>query len=403
MPASRAATRSLFLGDPAHGRAVARRMGARDRPVRRRARHHGRAARDPGGGAVTRAPARRPDALASQHRPGARDRRARRADARRQGRRLRPRPRARRARAPRQAGVTLVRRVRRAHRRRRARRRSATTPASSRGSRRRATTSTPPSPRASTSASATPRFSRSVADAAADAGATPRVHLKIDTGLHRNGVRPEDWAAFVARAAELQSAGLIDVVGVWSHIAEASDAEDDDAPRRVRRGAARRPRPPASDPPSVTSPPARRRSRGRSSATTSCGSGRSATASARPAGRPRTSSGSSRSPRLEADVVAVHRRRRPGRHRRAATDCRRRCGAVGPGRHARGRPTARVVAESHSARRGVARRAPSATPSRCSARGRAAKGPATDLAETIGTIGEEIAVRVSPLVPRVYT
>jgi len=68
-----------------------------------------------------------------------------------------------------------------------------------------------------------------LADAAADAGATPRVHLKIDTGLHRNGVRPEHWPAFVARAAELQSAGLIDVVGVWSHIAEASDAEDDDA------------------------------------------------------------------------------------------------------------------------------------------------------------------------------
>ena len=27
---------------------------------------------------------------------------------------------------------------------------------------------------------------------------------------------------------------------------------------------------------------------------------------------------------------------------------------------------------------------------------------ATDLAETIGTIGEEIALRVSPLVPRTY-
>jgi alanine racemase len=27
---------------------------------------------------------------------------------------------------------------------------------------------------------------------------------------------------------------------------------------------------------------------------------------------------------------------------------------------------------------------------------------ATDLAETIGTVGEEILVRVSPLVPRVY-
>jgi alanine racemase len=56
-----------------------------------------------------------------------------------------------------------------------------------------------------------------------------RVHLKIDTGLHRNGIRPEQWPVAVARAAELEATGAIRVVGVWSHIAEASDAEDDDA------------------------------------------------------------------------------------------------------------------------------------------------------------------------------
>ncbi|WP_345750153.1 alanine racemase [Microbacterium rhizophilus] len=55
------------------------------------------------------------------------------------------------------------------------------------------------------------------------------VHLKIDTGLHRNGVRPEAWPAFVARAAELERAGRIRVAGIWSHISEASDADDDDA------------------------------------------------------------------------------------------------------------------------------------------------------------------------------
>lgn len=53
------------------------------------------------------------------------------------------------------------------------------------------------------------------------------VHLKIDTGLHRNGVRPEDWPAFVARAAALEREGRIRVAGIWSHIAEASDEEDD--------------------------------------------------------------------------------------------------------------------------------------------------------------------------------
>lgn len=58
------------------------------------------------------------------------------------------------------------------------------------------------------------------------------VHLKIDTGLHRNGVRPEQWPAFVARAAQLERDGRLRVAGIWSHIAEASDA-DDDASRAV--------------------------------------------------------------------------------------------------------------------------------------------------------------------------
>lgn len=56
-----------------------------------------------------------------------------------------------------------------------------------------------------------------------------RVHLKIDTGLHRNGILPEDWASAVAHAREAEAAGELELVGVWSHIAEASDAEDDDA------------------------------------------------------------------------------------------------------------------------------------------------------------------------------
>ena len=63
--------------------------------------------------------------------------------------------------------------------------------------------------------------------AAVSGGRGARVHLKVDTGLHRNGVRPEDWERFVARAAELERAGDIRVVGLWSHIAETSDAEDD--------------------------------------------------------------------------------------------------------------------------------------------------------------------------------
>lgn len=66
-----------------------------------------------------------------------------------------------------------------------------------------------------------------VARVAGDRGDRAVVHLKIDTGLHRNGIRPEAWPGAVARAAELEAAGRIRVAGIWSHIAEASDAEDD--------------------------------------------------------------------------------------------------------------------------------------------------------------------------------
>lgn len=71
--------------------------------------------------------------------------------------------------------------------------------------------------------------------AEASHGRGVRVHLKIDTGLHRSGVRPEQWDAFVARAAELEASGDLVVTGVWSHIAETSDADDDDARDVFRR------------------------------------------------------------------------------------------------------------------------------------------------------------------------
>lgn len=60
-------------------------------------------------------------------------------------------------------------------------------------------------------------------------GMRARVHLKIDTGLHRNGVLLEDWAEIMAVVREAEDAGVLELVGVWSHLAEASDAEDDDA------------------------------------------------------------------------------------------------------------------------------------------------------------------------------
>ena len=56
----------------------------------------------------------------------------------------------------------------------------------------------------------------------AQAGQPVVVHLKIDTGLHRNGASEEQWPELVARAAALESNGVIRVRAVWSHLADTS-------------------------------------------------------------------------------------------------------------------------------------------------------------------------------------
>ena len=60
-----------------------------------------------------------------------------------------------------------------------------------------------------------------VAEHAQRVGVRARVHLKVDTGLSRNGASLDDWAGLVAAAREAQDAGAIEVVGVWSHLANA--------------------------------------------------------------------------------------------------------------------------------------------------------------------------------------
>ena len=56
-----------------------------------------------------------------------------------------------------------------------------------------------------------------------------QVHLKIDTGLNRNGAREADWENFVRQAFVLERKGCISVVAIWSHLAETSDSHDDRA------------------------------------------------------------------------------------------------------------------------------------------------------------------------------
>jgi len=70
---------------------------------------------------------------------------------------------------------------------------------------------------------------RAQLEAAADAGAV--VHLKVDTGLSRNGFAPAEASAAFARAAELERAGRLRVRGLMSHLSGTSP--DDDAAQRV--------------------------------------------------------------------------------------------------------------------------------------------------------------------------
>jgi alanine racemase len=62
-----------------------------------------------------------------------------------------------------------------------------------------------------------------VVSAAAVTERRARVHLKIDTGLSRNGTPAYDWQRVCAAAAEAEHAGALAVVGIWSHFAAADE------------------------------------------------------------------------------------------------------------------------------------------------------------------------------------
>ncbi len=62
-----------------------------------------------------------------------------------------------------------------------------------------------------------------IAAGATSAGAVARVHLKVDTGLSRNGAPRSAWAELFESARAHEESGRIDVVGIWSHLACADE------------------------------------------------------------------------------------------------------------------------------------------------------------------------------------
>ncbi|ROS76824.1 alanine racemase [Cellulomonas sp. PhB143] len=62
-----------------------------------------------------------------------------------------------------------------------------------------------------------------VVAAARATGRTARVHLKVDTGLGRNGLMPADLARLLPDAVAAEREGVVRVVGVWSHLAFADE------------------------------------------------------------------------------------------------------------------------------------------------------------------------------------
>ncbi|GLY13156.1 alanine racemase [Kineosporia rhizophila] len=62
---------------------------------------------------------------------------------------------------------------------------------------------------------------REIADAAREVGRPARLHLKVDTGMNRNGVTLAEWPQLVEDALKLQAEGLVSVVGAFSHFVEA--------------------------------------------------------------------------------------------------------------------------------------------------------------------------------------
>jgi len=64
-----------------------------------------------------------------------------------------------------------------------------------------------------------------VVAAARVVGRPARIHLKVDTGLGRNGLTPDQLSELLPAALRAQAEEAVEIVGVWSHLAFADEPE----------------------------------------------------------------------------------------------------------------------------------------------------------------------------------
>lgn len=71
---------------------------------------------------------------------------------------------------------------------------------------------------------------------AATADRPTRIHLKVETGLGRNGIPPAEQRVAFAEAARLERIGRVRVVGIFSHLSNTSEQDDRAALGRFEDG-----------------------------------------------------------------------------------------------------------------------------------------------------------------------
>ncbi|MGV9188204.1 alanine racemase [Arcanobacterium canis] len=62
-------------------------------------------------------------------------------------------------------------------------------------------------------------------DAARQAGIPAQVHIEVDTGMARGGVCPQEVDAIARRLLAYEAEGAIEIVGLWSHLANADSID----------------------------------------------------------------------------------------------------------------------------------------------------------------------------------